>query len=62
MQRGRCQDKYLRPGRKHSRIVEKLVELGISSVSANTDAVAEVRKTVARAEQRLLLKAARKLL
>ncbi|WP_370004511.1 phosphoenolpyruvate synthase [Methanothermobacter sp. KEPCO 2] len=44
------------------RIVEKLVELGISSVSANTDAVAEVRKTVARAEQRLLLKAARKLL
>ncbi|MCK9150572.1 phosphoenolpyruvate synthase [Methanobacterium alcaliphilum] len=43
------------------KIVEKLVELGISSVSANTDAVAEVRKTVARGEQKLLLRAARKL-
>ncbi|MCC7553072.1 MAG: phosphoenolpyruvate synthase [Methanobacteriaceae archaeon] len=41
-------------------IVEKLVEFGISSVSANTDAVAEVRKTVARAEQKLILDAARK--
>ncbi len=43
------------------KIVEKLVELGISSVSANTDAVAEVRKTVARGEQKLLLRAARKM-
>ncbi|MBU4548305.1 MAG: phosphoenolpyruvate synthase, partial [Euryarchaeota archaeon] len=43
------------------KIVEKLVELGISSVSANTDAVNEVRRTVARSEQKLLLKAARKL-
>jgi pyruvate,water dikinase len=43
------------------KIVEKLVELGISSVSANTDAVAEVRRTVARGEQKLLLRAARKL-
>jgi pyruvate, water dikinase len=42
------------------KIVEKLVELGIDSVSANTDAVAEVRKTVARGEQKLLLRAARK--
>ena len=41
-------------------IVEKLVGFGISSVSANTDAVAEVRKTVARAEQKLILDAARK--
>ena len=43
-------------------IVEKLVELGITSVSANTDAVAAVRETVARVEQKLLLKAARKLM
>ncbi len=43
------------------KIVEKLVELGIDSVSANTDAVAEVRKTVARGEQKLLLRAARKM-
>ena len=42
------------------RIVEKLVSYGISSVSSNTDAVAEVRKTVARAEQKLILDAARK--
>ncbi|MEG3224181.1 MAG: phosphoenolpyruvate synthase [Methanobacteriales archaeon Met13] len=43
-------------------IVEKLVELGITSVSANTDAVADVRQTVARVEKKLLLKAARKLM
>ena len=40
-------------------IVQQLVELGISSVSANTDAVADVRKAVARAEQKLLLDVAR---
>jgi len=43
-------------------IVEKLVELGISSVSANTDAVATVREVVARVEKKLVLKAARKML
>lgn len=43
-------------------IVEKLVELGITSVSANTDAVATVREVVARVEKKLLLKAARKIL
>lgn len=43
-------------------IVEKLVELGITSVSANTDAVATVREVVARVEKKLLLKAARKLI
>lgn len=43
-------------------IVEKLVELGITSVSANTDAVATVREVVARVEKKLLLKAARKTL
>jgi pyruvate,water dikinase len=42
-------------------IVEKLVELGITSVSANTDAVPTVREVVARVEKKLLLKAARKL-
>ena len=41
-------------------IVEKLVEYGISSVSSNTDAIADVRKTVARAEQKIILDAARK--
>ena len=41
-------------------IVEKLVEFGISSVSSNTDAIADVRKTVARAEQKIILDAARK--
>lgn len=41
-------------------IVEKLVALGISSVSANTDAVKDVRETVAKAEMKLLLDAARR--
>jgi len=41
-------------------IVEKLVEAGIESVSANTDAVANVREVVARVEKKLVLKAARK--
>lgn len=41
-------------------IVEKLVSYGITSVSSNTDAVSEVRKTVARAEQKIILDAARK--
>jgi pyruvate, water dikinase len=40
-------------------IVEKLVELGINSVSANTDAVLDVRHAVAKSEQKLLLDAAR---
>ena len=43
-------------------IVEKLVELGISSVSANTDAVVSVREVVARVEKKLILKAARKMM
>lgn len=42
------------------RIVEKLVGFGITNVSSNTDAIAEVRKTVARAEQKIILDAARK--
>ncbi len=41
-------------------IVEKLVEAGIESVSANTDAVETVREVVARVEKKLILKAARK--
>ncbi len=41
------------------KIVEKLVEYGITSVSSNTDAVAEVRKTVAKAEKKIILDAAR---
>ncbi|MBM4241704.1 MAG: phosphoenolpyruvate synthase [Euryarchaeota archaeon] len=43
-------------------IVEKLVELGIDSVSANTDAVLTVRETVARIEKKLVVKAARKIM
>jgi len=41
-------------------IVEKLVGFGITSVSSNSDAVEEVRKTVARAEKKIMLDAARK--
>ena len=44
------------------KIVEKLVEAGIESVSANTDAVATVREVVARVEKKLVLKAARKMM
>ena len=40
-------------------VVEKLVEMGIGSVSANTDAVDDVRLTVAKSEQKLILDAAR---
>ena len=41
-------------------IVEKLVEAGISSISANTDAVPEIRKLVAKVEKKIMLDAARK--
>lgn len=43
-------------------VVEKLVELGIDGVSANTDAIPAVREVVARVEKKLVLKAARKLI
>ncbi|MDO5850097.1 MAG: phosphoenolpyruvate synthase [Methanobacteriaceae archaeon] len=41
-------------------IVEKLVAFGITSVSSNADAVEDVRMTVARAEKKIILDAARK--
>jgi len=41
--------------------VEKLVELGIDSVSANIDAVQRIKRVVARVEQRIMLEAAREL-
>jgi pyruvate,water dikinase len=41
------------------KFVEKLVKWGITSVSANIDALPKVREVVARTEQRLLLDAAR---
>ena len=41
-------------------IVEKLVGFGITSVSSNTDAIADVRRTVAKAEKKIILDAARK--
>ncbi len=40
-------------------VVKKLVEYGITSVSANPDAVQTVRETIARTEKRLLLDRAR---
>ncbi|AEF96319.1 phosphoenolpyruvate synthase [Methanotorris igneus] len=40
-------------------IVEKLVEWGITSVSANIDAVDTIRKVVARTEQKIILEAIR---
>ena len=43
-------------------IVEKLVEAGIDSISANTDAVPEIRKLVAKVEKKIMLNAAKKVL
>ncbi len=43
-------------------IVEKLVEAGIDSISANTDAVEEIRRIVAKIEKKLMLDASRKVL
>ena len=40
-------------------MAKRLVEIGITSISANIDAVATVRETVARSEQILILKALR---
>jgi pyruvate,water dikinase len=40
-------------------MVEWLVEHGIASVSANIDAIAKIRMTVARTEQSIILEAAR---
>jgi len=42
-------------------VVEKLVEIGIDSVSANPDAVQTIRETVARIEKKLILDKLRKL-
>jgi len=41
------------------KMVEWLVEHGISSVSANIDAIAKIREAVARTEKRIILEAAR---
>ncbi len=41
------------------KVAKRLVELGISSISANIDAVEAVREMVARTEMQLMLKAAR---
>ncbi len=41
------------------KVVKWLVEHGISSVSANIDAVAKIRETVARTEQKIILESAR---
>lgn len=42
-------------------VVEKLVEMGIDSVSANPDIVQKIREVVARAERRIILEKLRKL-
>jgi len=44
----------------YPKVAQKLVEMGISSISANIDAVESVREMVARTEQRILLDTARK--
>lgn len=41
-------------------IVEKLVEWGITSISANIDAVETIRNVVARTEQKIILEAIRR--
>lgn len=41
-------------------MVTWLVEHGITSVSANIDAIAKIRETVARTEQRIILESARR--
>jgi len=41
-------------------MAKRLVEIGITSISANIDAVATVRETVARSEKILMLKALRR--
>jgi pyruvate,water dikinase len=41
-------------------MVEWLVNHGISSVSANIDAMAKIRETVARTEKRIILESARR--
>jgi pyruvate,water dikinase len=40
-------------------MVQWLVEHGISSVSANIDAIAKIRETVAKTEKHIILEAAR---
>ncbi|MEM0203140.1 MAG: pyruvate, water dikinase [Archaeoglobaceae archaeon] len=42
-------------------VVEKLVELGIDSISANPDAVNKIREVVARVERKIMLEKLRKL-
>lgn len=43
----------------HPEFAEKLVQLGIDSISVNPDVAQQVRRTIAAAEQRMLLAAAR---
>lgn len=45
----------------YPKVVEKLVELGIDSVSANPDMVQKIREVVARAERRIILEKLRNL-
>ncbi|PKP55488.1 MAG: phosphoenolpyruvate synthase, partial [Candidatus Altiarchaeales archaeon HGW-Altiarchaeales-2] len=42
------------------KMVEKLIIMGIDSVSANIDAIETIRKVAARVENKLLLESARK--
>ncbi len=45
----------------YPKVVEKLVEMGIDSISANPDMVNKIREIVARVEQRMILEKLRKL-
>jgi len=44
----------------HPEIIDDLVRWGISSISVNPAAIAQTYRAIARAEQRLLLEAARR--
>jgi pyruvate,water dikinase len=54
-----CETSICGQAGSNPKFVEKLVKWGITSVSANIDALPRVRETVARTEQRLLLEKAR---
>lgn len=54
-----CETSICGQAGSNPKFVEKLVKWGITSVSANIDALARVRETIARTEQKLLLERAR---
>ena len=55
----RCRVLNLRPGGSDPKMAVWLVEHGITSISANIDAIAKIREAVARTEKRIILESAR---